>query len=230
MQCEPIIRLLRQDSARSSPAFLREIHMLSTARVAPEKAASPARSAVEFFSRGFPEKRMATYWEKLRDPRWQRRRLEIMQVTDFACYQCGTKDQTLNVHHKLYRKGASPWEYADHELVCLCEPCHEKEHSLRERLDQILAQGADLEQVLGYALGLLLWNQEDDSPPIEVPSWGIAFGIAAAFGLDDEDVIRNVGEGDNDYVISKSRLLALRSLKVADLRKARLIGKEYRDK
>ena len=69
-----------------------------------------------------------TYWEKLKDPRWQRKRLEIMQRDDFTCVSCGGKDKTLNVHHKTYRKNAEPWDYADENFVTYCEYCHEEIH------------------------------------------------------------------------------------------------------
>jgi 5-methylcytosine-specific restriction endonuclease McrA len=67
-----------------------------------------------------------SYGELLRDPRWQRKRLEVMQREDFTCQNCGAKNQTLNVHHRYYAKGMKPWEYDDDTLHCLCEPCHEK--------------------------------------------------------------------------------------------------------
>lgn len=70
------------------------------------------------------------YRGQLRDPRWQRRRLEIMQRADFCCEECGSKTQTLNVHHKIYRAGAKPWEYVDVELACICEDCHAAEHKI----------------------------------------------------------------------------------------------------
>lgn len=70
------------------------------------------------------------YSDQLRDPRWQRRRLEIMSRANFACEQCGDTKTTLNVHHKLYRRGALPWEYTDVELVCWCDNCHEREHGI----------------------------------------------------------------------------------------------------
>jgi len=68
------------------------------------------------------------YAERLKHPKWQRRRLQIMSAADWKCVRCQAADQPLNVHHKLYRDGAEPWEYADDELVCLCEQCHENEH------------------------------------------------------------------------------------------------------
>ncbi len=73
---------------------------------------------------------MSSYSEKLRDPRWQRRRLEIMQLAHFRCEECDAADQTLTVHHRVYRVGAEPWCYPDWELVCLCEQCHRYEHDM----------------------------------------------------------------------------------------------------
>jgi len=67
----------------------------------------------------------STYSEKLRDPRWQRKRLEIMSRDNFSCQNCGSTTETLNVHHKAYLPKTQPWDYADHFLVTLCERCHE---------------------------------------------------------------------------------------------------------
>src|SRR5262245_53386302 len=71
-------------------------------------------------------KQKPTYLEMLRDPRWQRKRLEVMQREDFACQDCGATDSTLNVHHTYYEKGKPPWDYPIESLKCLCEPCHVK--------------------------------------------------------------------------------------------------------
>lgn len=98
------------------------------------------------------------YWELLKDPRWQRKRLEIMQRAGFACEECGDNISTLNVHHKIYRKGAMPWEYENAELQCLCEHCHEEQHGLRTRLNEAIARFAAidrLEMLLGFAEGIL---------------------------------------------------------------------------
>jgi len=57
-------------------------------------------------------------------PKWQRKRLEIMERDAWRCVICHTEDKTLTVHHLLYHKGAKPWEYADEELVTLCQDCH----------------------------------------------------------------------------------------------------------
>lgn len=65
------------------------------------------------------------YWELLRDPRWQKKRLEIMQRDGFKCVRCRCETETLNVHHGWYGKGKAPWDYSSHTLWTLCEACHE---------------------------------------------------------------------------------------------------------
>lgn len=120
-----------------------------------------------------------TYYELLRHPMWQEKRLRIMDRAKFRCENCATKDVTLNVHHKRYRKGAKPWEYQDSELVCLCENCHETEHEWREHLTTALTKlsPAQLEELVGFAEGMVAgdvtqdfidYNYED--PPLK-PGW-----------------------------------------------------------
>lgn len=75
-----------------------------------------------------------TYWEKLKDPRWQRLRLEAMQSQNFTCELCYDDTKTLNVHHKQYFKGREPWEYDVGQLSVLCEDCHEEEHRTEDEL------------------------------------------------------------------------------------------------
>lgn len=72
---------------------------------------------------------MKTYSEKLKDPRWQRKRLEIMHRDEFRCRVCGDEAKTLHIHHVRYIKGREPWEYKDFYLVTLCEDCHRDEET-----------------------------------------------------------------------------------------------------
>ena len=58
-----------------------------------------------------------------KDPRWQKRRLEIMERDDFQCMCCGDKESELHVHHKRYK--GQPWEAEDDDLQTLCTSCHE---------------------------------------------------------------------------------------------------------
>jgi hypothetical protein len=83
-----------------------------------------------------------SYPEKLRDPRWQKKRLEILNRDEFTCQECLDKGTTLHIHHKSYIKGRDPWDYEDFNLITLCEVCHEIEEkiisqkkALKERLE-----------------------------------------------------------------------------------------------
>ncbi len=69
---------------------------------------------------------MKTYADKLKDPRWQRRRLEIMQRDNFRCVKCGDDKNTLQVHHKEYIMDCDPWRYDDDYLSTLCMHCHQE--------------------------------------------------------------------------------------------------------
>jgi hypothetical protein len=99
---------------------------------------------------------MATYYEKLKDPRWQRRRLEVLSRASWACESCGAKDRTLHVHHRIYRRGANPWDYADADLQSLCESCHETTEQWRGKLNEAIAGLADweLRTLVGFADGM----------------------------------------------------------------------------
>lgn len=65
-----------------------------------------------------------TYSEKLKDPRWQKKRLEVLSKARFKCKWCKDDKETLHVHHIEYSKGNSPWEYDLTNFLCLCETCH----------------------------------------------------------------------------------------------------------
>jgi hypothetical protein len=75
------------------------------------------------------------YSEKLRDPRWQRRRLEVMQRDDFRCKCCGDALSTLNVHHLMYVK--EPWDCPLEKLETLCERCHEWRSAIGKRISNM---------------------------------------------------------------------------------------------
>lgn len=80
---------------------------------------------------------MTAYLEKLKDPRWQKKRLEIMERDKFTCQACNATDKTLNVHHKAYESGKNPWDYAEKDLITFCEECHEKLKTNGQRASEI---------------------------------------------------------------------------------------------
>jgi hypothetical protein len=51
------------------------------------------------------------YVLKLKDPRWQKKRLEVMDRNAFTCSSCYSKTKTLNVHHPVYEKNKEPRDY-----------------------------------------------------------------------------------------------------------------------
>lgn len=100
------------------------------------------------------------YWEKLKDPRWQRKRLEALQRAGFACEACHDTEQTLHVHHKAYFKGREPWEYEDEQLAVLCEDCHQAHHESEDHyklvgsflpMDGVACRDVVADLVAGYA-------------------------------------------------------------------------------
>ena len=70
------------------------------------------------------------YSELLKDPRWQKKRLEILQRDNFKCMSCGETKDTLHVHHIRYEYGNNPWDATDKDLITLCEACHTAWHYL----------------------------------------------------------------------------------------------------
>lgn len=85
------------------------------------------------------------YSQKLKDPRWQRKRLEIFQRDNWSCSVCGDKDTTLHVHHKKYI--GEPWECPDNYLETLCEDCHSFSHKDKNELKLLMEFGFTKEYV-----------------------------------------------------------------------------------
>jgi hypothetical protein len=77
---------------------------------------------------------MIPYWIKLQHPLWQKRRLEILQKSDFKCRECGSGNHSLHVHHVYYEKGKEPWDYPDEALISLCQVCHNNRAITEHRL------------------------------------------------------------------------------------------------
>src|SRR5262245_45622920 len=80
-----------------------------------------------------------TYSDKLKDPRWQKKRLEILERDEFTCRDCGCTDKTLHVHHCHYEKG-DPWEAKNNVLLTICDNCHKVRGELEAHAKLMLAQ------------------------------------------------------------------------------------------
>ena len=98
------------------------------------------RSRTPAFRAGFPQQSTGEcyggvhmgkeYAEKLKDPRWQKKRLKILERDNWCCQNCFDTQSTLAVHHVRYVIGLDPWEYPDTLLISLCETCHTLEYEL----------------------------------------------------------------------------------------------------
>lgn len=79
-----------------------------------------------------------TYAEKLKDPRWQKCRLKILERDNFTCKHCLDTELTLHVHHLAYTKNTEPWEYPDENFITLCSVCHDIWHMRKTELEKML--------------------------------------------------------------------------------------------
>lgn len=81
-----------------------------------------------------------SYFEKLRDPRWQRRKNEKLIAANYCCEFCGDDRSNLQVHHRWYLKNREPWEYTNEQLEVLCE----KHHEMATRIQKLLKERLSL--------------------------------------------------------------------------------------
>lgn len=79
------------------------------------------------------------YAEKLKDSRWQKRRLQLFEASNWKCEHCATGSKPLHVHHLHYFGNTDPWDYADALLVVLCEDCHKERQEAEARVYSAIA-------------------------------------------------------------------------------------------
>lgn len=72
------------------------------------------------------ERKLTSYQQKLLNPLWQKKRLEILQRDEWRCQRCDRADKTLHVHHRVYYE-SDPWNIPNTALETLCDECHEQE-------------------------------------------------------------------------------------------------------
>jgi len=78
------------------------------------------------------------YAEKLRDPRWQRKRLEVMQRDNFTCRSCGDSNTELQIHHQKYSNTGNPWDVPNDQLIVLCKNCHGITEYFKKRVLELI--------------------------------------------------------------------------------------------
>jgi len=104
---------------------------------------------------------MSSYSSKLRYPRWQKKRLEILEAAGWKCQRCKCETKELQCHHLIYRKGVNPWDYFEGEIVALCNDCHKIVTDLKSRFEEELLSNmmtcgdfsSDYEFFIGFMIG-----------------------------------------------------------------------------
>jgi 5-methylcytosine-specific restriction endonuclease McrA len=71
------------------------------------------------------------------DPRWRKKRAEILERDGWRCQSDGNHAGDLNVHHRNYTT-AEPWHELNENLITVCEKHHQGEH------DQLGASDRDV--------------------------------------------------------------------------------------
>ena len=95
---------------------------------------SPDRQPPKEYRARLPEQPRKSYTEKLCDPRWQRKRLEVFNAAGWRCQECNADDQTLHVHHIFYVSCLEPWDAPPELLLCLCKFHHQE----RQAVEQVI--------------------------------------------------------------------------------------------
>lgn len=83
---------------------------------------------------------MNSYSDKLKSPKWQKKRLEILNLIGFKCELCGCEEKELHVHHRFYLKGREVWQYDNDVFQVLCFDCHEKEHKKEPNIIEVIPE------------------------------------------------------------------------------------------
>lgn len=159
-----------------------------------------------------------SYSELLKDPRWQKIRLLVLERDRWECTYCGDKERTLHVHHTKYRYGAKPWEYEPDSLKTLCVDCHEEQTKWDRLAKGILddLDSSDLARVVGYVNAI---RSLPDSLPITVIDSQHSQGVADYIGfVTEEEVQENAPDlsgleidGGNRRIDFRRQLMRARS-------------------
>lgn len=121
-----------------------------------------------------------------KDPRWQKKRLDILQRDKFTCTRCGDTDSTLNVHHDYYEKGRGPWDYPNYSLRTLCECCHKEVELEREKAHK----GESMQTGVEHSLDMLLLGRHQDS--VDIWEIGALIYYAASQGNASDEIYQTI--------------------------------------
>jgi len=132
-----------------------------------------------------------TYSEKLKDPRWQKKRLEVLQRDNFTCQLCGDAETELHVHHHAYLKGCQPWEYELSNFSTFCKHCHAAAESLKGqyeliKVDKVFSRNMD-------SFVLLVLVKIDGLPKVAFGAYG-SDDVFTRHGVIGQNTIRDINK------------------------------------
>ena len=132
------------------------------------------------------------YSELLKDPRWQKRRLEILNANNFTCECCGDKETTLHIHHITYH--GLPWEASDDMMQCVCADCH-----------YILEDIKKISKFIFYEYGYKIYDQGKKLYMIAIVlEESVKSPLAIFFNFKDGKIYKKSGAIDHENLIKIS--------------------------
>ncbi len=138
---------------------------------------------------------MSNYSEKLKDPRWQKKRLEIFQRDNWTCKFCGDTKSMLMVHHFKYE--GDPWEVGNEHLATCCAKCHNEEHEELELAKHLFFSEIVESSVVYNSLTSIITLSRKSGVP-----------VSSVFKL-----IEKCFEYDDEFIFTLSSLFSERLLK-----------------
>ena len=133
------------------------------------------------------------YATKRLDPRWQKKRLEIMQRDEFKCTECNDEKSTLNVHHRYYVTNREVWDYPSFSLTTLCESCHSTAHpKLADDEESTMSE---------WEAGISILAQDKNWP---ADFWRLGELLAVNFGVTLKGLISFLERQIEDHKASKA--------------------------
>lgn len=107
--------------------------------------------------------KMSEDWHSLyRDPRWQKKRLEVLERAEWCCQTCGESELELQVHHGYYEGSKKPWEYEPWSLFALCDKCHEEADWARRQIKSAGLPPIQLQLALGQLMEIATMGHADE--------------------------------------------------------------------